>query len=279
MILKMFSRRWILTTILVIAAMLVMARLGKWQLDRLAQRRAFNARVEAQINQPPLQLSAASLNEDLAVMEYRKVTVRGEYDEAQQVALRNQAMNGQWGVDLITPLRIAGTDQAVLVDRGWIPAEDYTSGNWAKYNEPGVVEVQGVIRQSQTHPDFGRRSDPTPIPGGPRLDTWNFVNVGGIARQTSYSLLPVYIQEAPNPAFAGPPIRTQPELDLSEGPHMGYAIQWFSFALLLGGGYPFFIRKQEMLHGKSEISSRGTETAASEPEARPAVLPGVKKPR
>ena len=44
MLRRMFSRKWLLTTILVIAAMAVMARLGIWQLDRLHQRRAFNAR-------------------------------------------------------------------------------------------------------------------------------------------------------------------------------------------------------------------------------------------
>ena len=54
MLRRMFSRKWLLTTILVIAAMAVMARLGIWQLDRLHQRRAFNARVSAQIDRPPL---------------------------------------------------------------------------------------------------------------------------------------------------------------------------------------------------------------------------------
>ena len=47
------------------------------------------------------------------------------------------------------------------------------------------------------------------------------------------ALLPVYIQEAPEPAWQGPPYRSQPTLDLTEGPHMGYAIQWFTFAGLL----------------------------------------------
>ncbi|HEX7975507.1 MAG TPA: SURF1 family protein [Anaerolineales bacterium] len=242
---RMFSRRWLLTTLLVIAGMAVTARLGIWQLDRLAQRRAFNARVEAQINQPSLDLSGDALNADLAHMEYRKVTVTGSYDFSQEVVLRNQAYNGQWGVNVITPLHIAGTDQSILVERGWVPGSDFTAGNLAKYFEPGLVKVQGVIRASEIRPDFGFRADPTPSPGGPRLVSWNLINVGGISQQVSYPLLPVYIQEAPDPAWTGMPVRSQPELDLTEGPHMGYALQWFSFALILGGGYPFFIRRQE----------------------------------
>ncbi len=51
----MFSRRWFLATILVVVGVAVNIRLGIWQLDRLEQRRAFNTRVLAQINQPLLE--------------------------------------------------------------------------------------------------------------------------------------------------------------------------------------------------------------------------------
>jgi surfeit locus 1 family protein len=252
MIVKMFSRKWILTTLLVILAMGVMARLGKWQLDRLAQRRAFNARVQEQLDAPPLELSGEALNADLDHMEYRQVSVTGKYDPDQQIALRNQAMNGQWGVHLVTPLRISGSGKAVLVDRGWIPADDFTNGDWQKYNESGVVRVEGVIRYSQSQADYGPRRDPTPAPGEGPLKTWNFVNVERINQQVTYPLLPVYIQQAPDPSWTGYPIRTQPEIELSEGPHLGYAMQWFAFALILGGGYPFFIRRQESQKEKQE---------------------------
>lgn len=249
-LLRMFSRRWWLTTLLVAAGMLVMIRLGIWQLDRLHQRRAFNARVLAQMNQPPLVLSAAALqgelaHVDLAQMEYRKVRVRGEYDFSQEVALRNQAWGNQIGVHLLTPLHIAGSDQAVLVDRGWVPVGDFNHPNGSDYPENGVVEVEGVIRASNSKPDFGWRSDPVPPAGSGRLAVWNFANVEAISQQIPYPILPIYIQQSPDPTWTALPYRTQPELDLSEGPHQSYAIQWFTFALILGVGYPFFIRRQE----------------------------------
>jgi surfeit locus 1 family protein len=243
--LRLFSRRWILATLLVIAGVGVLARLGIWQLDRLAQRRAFNARVMAQVDQSSLVLGVNSLDKNLTGMEYRQVVVTGEYDFSQQVALRNQAYGNEWGVHLITPLKIEGASQVILVDRGWIPSDDYQSGNWNKYDETGVVTVQGVIRLAQTRPDFGQRSDPPLEPGQTRLDSWNFVNVERIAQQTSYVLLPVYIQQAHDPAHTDLPYRSVPQLDLSEGPHMGYAIQWFIFALMLGVGYPFLVRSKD----------------------------------
>jgi surfeit locus 1 family protein len=271
---RMLSRRWILTTLLVLVAMGVMIRLGIWQLDRLEKRRLFNARVQAQLDQPPLELSGDGLNQELTGMEYRQVLLTGEYDHAHEIALRNQSWGNQWGVHLITPLRIAGTDRVVLVDRGWIPAQDYESGDWSKFAEPGIVQVRGMIRLGRDHADFGKRSDPVPAPGEPPLKTWNFVNIEGITGQMPYLLLPVYVQQAPDSSWTGLPYRSLPKLELTEGPHMGYALQWFTFALILGLGYPFFIQRQERrkpqstaigLPGDSEASSQAPKHRRFDP--------------
>jgi len=243
-LLRAFHRRWILTTLLVVTGIAVMARLGVWQLDRLDQRRAFNIRVLAQISRPELSLTGETLNSDLVNMEYRPVIVRGEYDFSSQVALRNQAWEGRWGVHLLTPLHIQETDSYVLVDRGWIPGEDYLAGDWSEYDEPGIQEVRGVIRAPQSKPDIGKRRDPTPMPGE-RIMAWNLANVQAISQQVPHPLLPIYIQQAPDPTWKRLPARSQPELDLTEGPHLGYALQWFAFAGLLGLGYPLYIRREE----------------------------------
>lgn len=241
----MFTRRWLLATVLVVAGAALCVRLGIWQLSRLEQRRAFNARVQAQVDQPRLRLQGAVLQADLYNMEYRPVEVTGQYDFSQEVAIRNQAWGNQWGVHLVTPLIISGTQQAILVDRGWIPAEDYQSGDWSKYARPGLATVQGVLRRPMTKAEMGSRSDPTPAPGAAPLKTWNFVNIEAIGQQVSEPLLSAYVQQAPGPVEAGPPYGSKPEIEITEGPHMSYALQWFSFAILLAGGYPFFIRRQE----------------------------------
>ncbi len=240
--LMVFSRRWILATLLVVAAAGVMVRLGIWQLDRLAERRGLNAAVTAQLNSPPLALAGAGLDEDLTHMQYRSAVVTGTYDYADEVVLRNQVWQDQIGVYVLTPLVISGTDKAVLVDRGWIPFADQAPDKRAQYEEKGVVTVRGMIRQSQTQTVWFRPADPPLAPGQTRLDAWSMVNVGRIAQQVSHPLLPVYIQQAPDPAWTALPYRSLPVLDLSEGPHMSYALQWFSFAAILLVGYPFFVR-------------------------------------
>jgi surfeit locus 1 family protein len=265
-LLRMFSKRWILATLLVFAAMAVMARLGIWQLDRLHQRRAFNTRVLAQINQPVLDLTTALKmglrGADLTGMEYRQVKVQGQYDFSHEVALRNQAWGNEIGVHLLTPLHIAGSDRTILVDRGWVPVNDFNNHDWSKYAEPGTIQVSGVIRASNSKPDFGFRTDPIPSSGQAPLLVWNFANVDGISKQIPYTLLPVYIQQAPDSNWTSLPYRTQPVLDLSEGPHQSYAIQWFSFAALLGIGYPFFIRRQENPNRRKQEKSNAINKPA-----------------
>jgi surfeit locus 1 family protein len=256
MLALLFSRRWWWTTLLVIAAVLVMIRLGIWQLERLEQRRAFNARVAAQLAAAPLALSGAALEADLAAMEYRTVVVTGTYAHDEQIALRNQVWANLPGAHLLTPLRIAGSDRAVLVDRGWVPLADLAPERWGAYDETGVVTVTGRLRRSQPRPDFGPAAEPFPAPGE-RRSAWSLVNLDAIAVQTRAELLPVWIQQSPAPQRASPPFRSEPTLDLSEGSHLGYAIQWFTFAAILGLGYPLVYLRQQGRQTEPQLNTDG----------------------
>ncbi len=79
-VLRLFSKRWILTTLLAFAGVLVLARLGIWQLDRLAERRVFNARVTAAMARPPLDLNSQALPAELLDLDYApRSELQGEY--------------------------------------------------------------------------------------------------------------------------------------------------------------------------------------------------------
>jgi surfeit locus 1 family protein len=239
---KMLARKWLLATLLVLAGTALCIRLGIWQLDRLAQRRAFNNQVESMRAASVLDLNQEQ-PKDIAKMEWRSVKVQGKYDFANQVALRNQYNGSEYGYHLITPLLFQGG--AVLVDRGWIPADgNSTSTDWRKYDEPGEIKIAGQIRLGETKPAFGGVADKIP-PQGTKLELWNNADMTHIAEQIPYPVLPIYIQPNANENDTTPPIPYQPTLDLSEGPHLGYAFQWFTFATILFVGYPFYLRKQE----------------------------------
>lgn len=240
---QMFSRGWILATVLAIAGAAVCVRLGIWQLDRLEQRRAFNDQVTSMRALSPLDLNTDD-SSNLNTMEYRGVTAQGEFDFANQIVIRNQYYDGRYGYHLLTPLLLPD-GRAVLIDRGWIPSEGNDSpAGWTRYATASPAEVRGVMRLGQSKPDLGGIPDPTLAPGQSRLDIWNFVNIQRIQSQLSYALLPVYIQLDVDASDTEPPIPQQPIIELTEGPHFGYALQWFTFAAILLIGYPFFIRRQ-----------------------------------
>lgn len=248
---QLLSRKWLLTTLLAIAAVAVLIRLGIWQLDRLEQRRLFNSRVSEQVEASQIQLNSESINLDLYNMEYRSVTFSGEYDHAYEVALNNQAWGGLLGLHLLTPLKISGTENFILVDRGWIPQEDQSPHSWKKYAEAGIVTLNGVIRRPQSSPSFGGIPDPILEPGEERLLYWNVVNLDRIQMESGLLLLPVYILQSPDGEQLNPPLLESIELDLTEGPHLGYALQWFTFAAILAIGYPIYVRTQTSIEAKS----------------------------
>ncbi len=172
---RLLTRKWILTSLLVIAGAALCIRLGFWQLDRLAWRRSFNARVESQINAPVLDLNQNLPVDQLYDMEYRSVTVRGKYDYSQEIILRNQVYDNRLGVHVFTPLLLDGSKNAILVERGWIPVEDSAPQVRAKYDEAGLVTVNGVLRRGLETPDYGGMVNPTLSPGETHLDAWNYI--------------------------------------------------------------------------------------------------------
>jgi surfeit locus 1 family protein len=250
MLAHLVARDRILATILVMAASAVCVRLGIWQLDRLSQRKEFNQRVTAARQMPELNLPST---ETLAAQEYRAVHAVGTYDFRHQVAIRNQFHNGEYGFHLVTPLILNNAqgngdagNQAVLVDRGWIPAAGNSSpADWAKYDASGEASVEGVIRLSELPPSFAGLAEPTPPASQSRVDFWTVIDIARLQKQIDYPVLPVYIQQLEPASATDAPIPEPLTLALSEGPHLGYAVQWFGFAALFAVGYPIYVRRQE----------------------------------
>jgi surfeit locus 1 family protein len=194
-------------------------------------------------------------------MEYRAVAVGRTYDFESRVVYAS-LLSKRSGFNLLTPALTMGS--ALLVDR-WIPAEENDSpADWRRYDQPGRITLRGQIRLGQARPDFGGVPDPALAPGQARLEFWNSVNLERIGQQVPYPLIDVYVQPNVDPVDTTPPIPYQPELELSEGPHLGYAAQWFTFASLLVLGYPFYVRKQLNKPSEGSVLRRARRIKTSE---------------
>ncbi len=234
---SLFGRKWWWVTLLVLALMALLARLGVWQLDRLAERRAQNVTLMAALDAAPILLNETSLTGELNDWENRLVVAQGAYDFSNELALIVQSWQGMAGLHLITPLVLDGGETAVLVDRGWIPDEEQSPEFWGQYAETGPVSVEGYIALSQ----IISRGTAVSAPSGPHQE-WYRVDIAAIQPQMPYELLPVYLIQSPPPeGNVTPPYHEARNVTVSEGNHMSYAIQWFIFSIGLGAAYVIYV--------------------------------------
>jgi len=238
----LFSRRYWWQTLIVLAAMAVMAGLGQWQLARLDQRRIANAEMLVKLQSAALVITGAALSESPAALEDRLALVTGSYDFARQIGVQGQFSEGAPGYWLVTPLHIAGSESVILVNRGWIPAAEGERGDWAAYAETPSQPLRGYLQKSRKMPDGSTSVVPADTVKG-----WWRVDIEAIQSQMPYPILPVVLQVAPdeNRGRNELPQRVPVDFDLSEGSHMIYALQWYSFALIAGIIYIVVLRRRE----------------------------------
>lgn len=233
-----FSTRGVLATLLALAVAAGCVRLGVWQLDRLELRRARNAELEAALALPVLELRDSLAELFRAPERYlnRRVRVRGRYDSSREVVLRGRVDEGRPGVHLVTPLLVAG-DTAVMVNRGWVPAADAATVDPGPYREAGDREVEALVMAAPPSGD----GDPARASGAGARITFARLPIDSLRRADSLPLLPVFLQQLPGETDDALPRRPPPP-SLDEGPHLGYAVQWFSFAAiaLVGLGFVAF---------------------------------------
>ena len=227
------SARGVVATLLGLAVAGVCARLGAWQLDRLEERRVRNAELEAALALPVLELrdSLAALFSAPERYLNRRVRLRGSYDPAGQVVLRGRVDGGRPGVHLVTPLVVAG-DTAVMVNRGWIPSPDGATVDPAPFGTPGALELEGLVMPAPDTRD-----------GDPARATFARLPLDSLRAASARPLLPVYVQRLPHEIPADTLPRAVPVPSLDEGPHLGYAVQWFSFAAIALIGLALLLRR------------------------------------
>ena len=217
----------------------VCVRLGVWQLDRLHQRRERNATLLAARARPLLEVTG-SVAADSA--RDRRLQARGVYDYGHERLWRARSFEGVPGVDLVTPLRLAD-GSAVLVDRGWAPSPDAYHLDQAAYREADSAVVLGLGMLA---------------PRG-RGD----VDPAALKDSLPYPVLPFIVQQLPPSADSYRPLPPGlirwPSPELSDGPHLSYAIQWFSFALISVVGSLALARKRAA-EAELELSGRGRGT-------------------
>ncbi len=231
----LFRPRWIAFHLLVALAITTMVNLGFWQLDRLDQREAFNASVVALYDAPvrPLDEVLVLAGEAVTDVEWQPVVVSGIYLNDETIRVVNRSQRGIAGDNIVTPLQLAG-GRVLLVNRGFSPLDAFVPAP-----PPGEILVTGRVHASQIR-HTGQLAD---RPEGDLLEVQR-IDIDRIAPQLPGEVVPVYmdlISSDPTESDNAPTPIVAPAL--TEGNHLAYTVQWFTFALCVAAGWIIAIRR------------------------------------
>ncbi|MFL6659446.1 MAG: SURF1 family protein [Massilia sp.] len=212
-----------------IATVLVVAlgiSLGQWQERRAAEKIALQAKLSARGADAPLVLTAGPKN--AAELEFRTVSVAGEFVPDWPLFLDNRPQDGKVGFYLLMPFKLAGSNEHILVARGWLPRYNAEHDRLPEFGTPaGTVIVTGSVRSS-----MGKVMQlGTPAPLAPKAILQN-VTPEQFGAASKLAVQPFFIEQTVPSTPADTMVRNWPAPALGVERHQGYAFQWYALAVM-----------------------------------------------
>lgn len=227
----MRSRRTLWRQVVVLLATVVGVAttfsLGRWQLSRAAEKEQLAAAVAQRQDLPALDGATLSRPLDAAAagqLLHRTVVLRGQWLAERTIFLDNRPMQRLTGFYVLTPLRLAGSDAVVLVQRGWAPRHMAERTTLPPVQTPaGEVQVTGRIA---AHPPrlyaLGEEQ------GGPIRQN---LDLEAFRAETGLPLVNLMVLQT---GAASEGLRRDwPEPATGVDKHYGYAFQWFGLCSLI----------------------------------------------
>jgi cytochrome oxidase assembly protein ShyY1 len=211
----------ILKSLVALVLVILFLWAGQWQYERGVERHAKNTLIKEQSLLQPIQVS--QLNDDITALEWRKITLSGFFDSNNEILLRNRYHEGFYGFEQLT--LFAFGEKKIWVDRGWIKAgADATISPKLQETYEGNVTITGRIRMDSSLPrgKFFAISQDSNRNMVSQLDARK-----GVQTEKFYVDLISASDARMNPDV---PVELP---ELSDGPHMAYALQWVFFAGLV----------------------------------------------
>ena len=219
-----------------------MVYLSLWQFHRLDDRKAFNSEVTERSSQSVVDVSTLDIS-DPAKIQWRPAGAKGTYLANEQVLIVNRSQGGFAGMNVLTPL-LLDDGRAIIINRGFIAL------NATPPPAPlGVVKVVGVLRSTE------ERTTGQATEASGELTEFFRLDIARLQQQIEPELIPVaLVAKDSNPLDSSllTPV-TPPEL--SEGPHLSYAIQWLIFATAVIVGWVLAVRKSIANRARSAPSA------------------------
>jgi surfeit locus 1 family protein len=209
-------------TLAMLAGVALTIVLGFWQLGRANSKESLQQRIDDFARQAPIAVGARAL--DVESLLLRRVEVRGRFEPRHAVFIDNRIYKHQPGYHVLMPLRLAGADTYVLIDRGWVAAGS------ERNRAPQVMTPEGevVVRGTATPPSERFLELSSKVAEG---NVWQNMVLERYRQATRLDVLGIIIQQTEIvPPLDDGLIRDWPPVDLKRNTHLAYAVQWFALA-------------------------------------------------
>lgn len=216
-----FRFRWIpfIATLVVVA---IGIALGNWQQRRAETKQEVARQISLRAEMPPL--TASALPAGSPPEEFRRIVAQGEFLAGWPLYLENRPHEGRAGFHLLMPMRLSGSEQVVLVLRGWFPRDARDRARIPDIDVPkGEVQIEGRVRSGISR--TLQLGEPQPLyPGAivQNLQVADLAAASGLPLQT-------FIIEQTSDTHDGL-VRDWPLPSAGIDKHRGYAFQWYALA-------------------------------------------------
>jgi len=227
----MFGRRFkpsLWGTMAAIAGVCAGVLLGQWQLNRAQQKVELAQKLARRANEPVIHIGPVPTNAD--ALEFRAIEARGTFEPSGMVLLDNRVRDGMVGYEVVMPLRIAGSDMNILVNRGWI------AGNRNRSKLPEIRTPAGEISLSGIAVVPGQKKFEL---SGETIEgvVWQNLTIERYRAHMPFRIQPVLLQQVSetDDGLLRQWTMSQREVNV----HRSYALQWFSLSVAIAVMYVF----------------------------------------
>ena len=211
----------VLKSLIALALIVLCLIAAQWQYHRGVDRHSRNTMIEKHIALSPISLD--TVKDSPLAAEWRSVTTKGVFDSSKQILLRNRYSEGVYGFEVLT-LFATQNNEKFWVDRGWVKAgANATIAPTITPPPNNQVSLTGRLRLDSSLPRGSFFALPangsgliSKLDAQSQLDTEDYYI--DLLTGSDNSLTPVVPAQLP---------------ELSDGPHMAYALQWLFFAGLV----------------------------------------------
>lgn len=219
--------------IFLIACIILLCGLGKWQLDRLHWKEGLIQTYNQEYARDALenrftQSDLEAIAQKSPAMEYG--SIRGHYHHDLEILIGPRTHDGAPGYHVVTPFSLAGGNGRVLVNRGWVPLDYADPARRLENQGEEMMVIIGMARRPDKPNPFTPANDPA-------NHTWYSVDTHDIAMAVNMPEFPevIFYAESQDPAPEGPyPLMTETRI-MPKNNHRQYALFWFTMAAIFAG--------------------------------------------